>query len=111
LMILGSLLINLVAGPYYFRKLHRLIQALEEHDYCAFEALQKPSLEKLGYKMSPASSMALVNYVWKKSYAKTSSKEVVLAGSKAYRGLVVSFSAVGIMFLGFAMLMLASTNV
>ena len=110
MLLLASLLVNLVAAPYYYRKLHRLIEALEQYSPDTYEALQKPSLEKLGYKMSPSSSMSLVGFVWKKSYIETNNSAVILTGEKAFRGLVISFSAIGIMFLGFA-LMMSSANV
>jgi len=111
MLLLGSLLINLVAGPYYYRKLHRHIEALEQHAPCTYETLQKPSLEMLGFKMSASRSMSLVSHVWKKSYKDTSNEAVILTGGRAYRGLMISTSAMVVMFLGAALIMLSSPSV
>ena len=105
ILLFASLLVNLVAAPYYYRKLHRLIESLQQHDPETYKALHKPSLEKLGYKMSPYSSMSLVSYVWKKLYFNTNNSSVIQSGEKAFIGLVVSFSATGVMFLGIALIM------
>jgi len=110
MLLLASLLVNLVAAPYYFRKLHRLTEALEQYAPDTYEALQRPSLKKLGYKMSPSSSISVVGFICKKSYIETNNSAVIQTGEKAFRGLVISFSAMGIMFLGAALIM-SSANV
>ncbi len=110
MLLLASLLANLVAAPYYYRKLYRLIEALEQYSPDTYAALQRPSLKKLGYKMTPSSSMSLVGFVWKKSYIETKNSVVIQAGEKAFKGLVISVSAMSIMFLA-AALITSSANV
>jgi len=110
-LLIISLLVNLVAAPYYFRKLHRFIKVLEKYEPETYESLGKPTLEKLGFNMSPSSSMSIVNYVWTRSYRDVVNDTVILLGNKAHRGLLISFSTTLIMFLGAALMMFGNGSV
>ena len=108
-LILTSLIVSLFAAPYYFRKLHRLTEAIAVHDPDEYTRLNNPSLKKFGANMSPASTLGLLGYILKKSYIASNNEDVISAGDKAFRALIISSSFMFLMFIG-AFIVMAFSN-
>ena len=111
LLLIIGLLVNLVAAPYYYRKLHRLIELLKVDYPDIYEEMGRPSLERLSYKTSASDSRLLTKYVRTKSYLLSNDEGLNLTGNKAFRGLITTYTAMSVMFIGFGLMLLSNGNV